>query len=254
MPDSTVTIPDKEYFTTGEVASFCSVTVDAVRKWLQAGKIRAEHTPGGHHRIQRTHLLAFLKAQQELTRKELKKKPFQFCWEFHAKPDGMYNECHQCLAYQSRARRCYELAKLPAEAGHAKLFCTSTCEECEYYRMVREERPTVLVVTDRPDVEASLTSQAGEFNCFLRFVNNEYRCATLFESYCPNYIVVDFSDGRDRAIRLAMELSRDPRISSSRIILSCNTSNLPQECERIAHAIITDRYTMQTLFDIMGGL
>lgn len=246
--------PDKEYFTTGEVASLCAVTVDAVRKWVQAGKIRAEHTPGGHHRIQRTHLLAFMKIQQEMTRKDLKKKPFQYCWEFHAGPEGTYEGCHQCLAYQSRARRCYELTKLPPEAGHAKLFCTSVCEECEYYRMVIGERRAVLIVTDRPDAEASLDSLAVECDCHVRFADSEYKCASVIASYRPDYIVVDFSESYDRSIKLATELSKDTRIPSSKIVLSCDAKHLPRECEHIVHAIITDHYTVKTLVEIIKGL
>ncbi|MFQ5353886.1 MAG: helix-turn-helix domain-containing protein, partial [Thermodesulfobacteriota bacterium] len=40
-------------YTTGEVAEFCDVTINAVKKWIAAGKLPAYRTPGGHFRIER---------------------------------------------------------------------------------------------------------------------------------------------------------------------------------------------------------
>lgn len=47
-------------YTTGEVAGFCSVTINAVKKWIAAGKLDAFRTPGGHYRINRDEFLSFL--------------------------------------------------------------------------------------------------------------------------------------------------------------------------------------------------
>jgi excisionase family DNA binding protein len=46
--------------TTGEVASLCHVTINAVKKWIGAGKIKAFATPGGHFRIKVEDLEVFL--------------------------------------------------------------------------------------------------------------------------------------------------------------------------------------------------
>ena len=52
---------DKQSFSTSEVAAYCHVTPDTIRKWAEAGRIKVFKTPGGHRRISREDLLAFLK-------------------------------------------------------------------------------------------------------------------------------------------------------------------------------------------------
>ena len=47
-------------YTTGEVAGFCSVTINAVKKWIGSGKLKAFRTPGGHYRINRDDFMVFL--------------------------------------------------------------------------------------------------------------------------------------------------------------------------------------------------
>ncbi|MBE9529394.1 MAG: response regulator [Proteobacteria bacterium] len=51
---------NKKPYTTGEVASLCNVTINAVKKWIAADKIKAFRTPGGHYRINREDFLEFL--------------------------------------------------------------------------------------------------------------------------------------------------------------------------------------------------
>jgi excisionase family DNA binding protein len=48
-------------FSTSEVAKYCHVTADTIRKWAEAGRIRVFKTPGGHRRIRREDLLRFLR-------------------------------------------------------------------------------------------------------------------------------------------------------------------------------------------------
>ena len=50
----------KPSFSTSEVARFCHVTPDTVRKWAEAGRIPVFKTPGGHRRIRRDDLVQFL--------------------------------------------------------------------------------------------------------------------------------------------------------------------------------------------------
>jgi excisionase family DNA binding protein len=51
---------NKKPYTTGEVASLCNVTINAVKKWIVADKIKAFRTPGGHYRINREDFVDFL--------------------------------------------------------------------------------------------------------------------------------------------------------------------------------------------------
>ena len=45
---------------TGKAAELCSVTPDAVLKWIKTGKIQATRTAGGHYRISKECLKPFL--------------------------------------------------------------------------------------------------------------------------------------------------------------------------------------------------
>ncbi len=51
----------KQSFSTSEVARYCHVTADTIRKWAEAGRIDVFKTPGGHRRIRRDDLVHFLK-------------------------------------------------------------------------------------------------------------------------------------------------------------------------------------------------
>ncbi len=50
----------KQSFSTSEVAKYCHVTADTIRKWAEAGRIQVFKTPGGHRRIRRSDLVRFL--------------------------------------------------------------------------------------------------------------------------------------------------------------------------------------------------
>ncbi|MFP6582595.1 MAG: response regulator [Candidatus Hydrogenedentota bacterium] len=50
----------KQSFSTSEVAKYCHVTADTIRKWAEAGRINVFKTPGGHRRIRREELILFL--------------------------------------------------------------------------------------------------------------------------------------------------------------------------------------------------
>lgn len=51
----------KQSFSTSEVAKYCHVTADTIRKWAEAGRINVFKTPGGHRRIRREELISFLR-------------------------------------------------------------------------------------------------------------------------------------------------------------------------------------------------
>ncbi len=53
-------IREKRPYTTGEVADFCSVTINAVKKWIASDKLKAFRTPGGHYRVNHADFLEFL--------------------------------------------------------------------------------------------------------------------------------------------------------------------------------------------------
>jgi excisionase family DNA binding protein len=51
----------KQSFSTSEVAKYCHVTADTIRKWAEADRISVFKTPGGHRRIRREDLIGFLR-------------------------------------------------------------------------------------------------------------------------------------------------------------------------------------------------
>lgn len=62
---------EKRPYTTGEIASLCHVTINAVKKWIASGKLKAFRTPGGHYRVNREDFLEFLDKYKMEVRDEL---------------------------------------------------------------------------------------------------------------------------------------------------------------------------------------
>lgn len=52
-------MPEKTY-TTHDIARFCDVYPSTAAKWINDGQLRAYQTVGGHHRVTREDLIAFL--------------------------------------------------------------------------------------------------------------------------------------------------------------------------------------------------
>lgn len=53
----------KSVFTTFEAARICDVTPVTIQNWIDKGWLRAYRTPGGHRRVEREALLAFLESR-----------------------------------------------------------------------------------------------------------------------------------------------------------------------------------------------
>lgn len=53
---------DEQPLTTGQVAEHCGVSAVAVWKWIKQGKLKAYRLPGGHYRVEKGALKAFLEA------------------------------------------------------------------------------------------------------------------------------------------------------------------------------------------------
>jgi len=51
---------DDKPLSTGQVAKYCHVTSVAVWKWIKRGKLKAYRLPGGHYRVEKGALKAFL--------------------------------------------------------------------------------------------------------------------------------------------------------------------------------------------------
>ena len=94
----------RQFLTTGQAAALCSVTPDAVLKWIKSGKIPANRTPGGHYRIRRGDLLAASAMEKEgYVIDKSRDRPFQYCWEFNARSGEIQADCQQCSHSEDRS-------------------------------------------------------------------------------------------------------------------------------------------------------
>jgi len=116
-----------------------SVSPDAVLKWIKSGILKARRTPGGHHRIAKRCIDELLAKNQKIYQAEQNPQESQYCWEFNSRLESCFDDCENCVVFKTHAKRCYKMFNLPDEIGHLKLHCKSTCEECNYYRMVQSD-------------------------------------------------------------------------------------------------------------------
>jgi len=114
--------------TTGQAAELCSVTPDAVLKWIKAGKLPASRTAGGHYRVDPVDLerLGLLPLYGE----------YRYCWEHRAKGGEVDAVCRTCLVYRARAERCYEVAAVDGGPPGGHDCCPGACKDCEFYARV----------------------------------------------------------------------------------------------------------------------
>ncbi|MHC4472157.1 MAG: excisionase family DNA-binding protein [Planctomycetota bacterium] len=232
--------------TTGQVAKLCSVTPDTVLRWIKKGRIRAERTPGGHHRLHRSDV--------ESLRAPPGDKGYEFCWEFHSEEGRLQDACRECLVYQARALRCYELAVRAPEQGHAKLFCKTTCEECDYYQAMLGRAANVLVVSNREEVTRALEQQAFEATFNLAVTDCEYSLSALVASFRPDFVVLDCGMGKDRTRDIARHLLEDSRARLVRIILAGDPGEYPGECDREFFAHIERPFRLEQIGECIRGI
>ena len=66
---------DKKGFTTYQISKICDVYISTVIDWIEAGKLKAHRTPGGHRRVSREDLVVFLKKYNIPVPRELEEYP-----------------------------------------------------------------------------------------------------------------------------------------------------------------------------------
>lgn len=228
------------FLTTGQAAEFCSVTPDTIRKWIYSGWLRARRTPGGHHRIDERDLEQVLGRIPSSTEELLPANQpgqFRYCWEY--KNQGNLAEgCRECVVYQMRAHRCYEVAKLAPELGHSMLYCKGSCEDCDYYRRVHKQDTNVMVVTADPNLKTLLESEKHLAPYNLEITDCEYSCSALVDRFRADYVVVDTSLGPERANDICAHVLEDPRLPYVKVVLALDAREYPDDCDKNVFARI----------------
>ena len=126
----------KNYLTTGEAAAIFDVDSDSILRWIKSGEIPAIRTPGGHYRINRNVFLTKMINDTSSKEKNETQPVLPYCWEYNSDSGVMLAECKECIVYKSRTSKCYELSNLPESIGHAKLFCSESCTDCQYFKSI----------------------------------------------------------------------------------------------------------------------
>ena len=244
----------KHHLTTGEVASLCSVTRDAVLKWIKSGKISAIQTPGGHYRIHRQDIPSDLVKKHPSSTSEKADRPYQYCWEFYGNNGTPLEMCRHCIIYRAKVKRCYEMSQIPVEVGHVRQFCATTCDECDYYQEVLGQRYKVLIVTNRSEVQTTLESEAAKVNINMAFCSSEYKCAVLVQNFFPDFILIDSAIGREQSRNLVQHLCEDTRLPIVRILMAGDEFDVPEQCRQELFARINSDFSAFKLEELIERL
>lgn len=212
----------EKMMTTGQAAKHCSVARDTVLRWIRSGVLPSRRTAGGHHRIDGhdlDRLVPGLAYGGESDDRSPTNRPEIYCWDFHGGSE-ILEGCRRCPVYRMRAHRCFEVAMLAPEAGHAKLFCKVSCIDCDYYRHVHELSIHVLIVTNDEQLTRSLDREAKGHPLRVIVTEGGYACSSIVGDFRPEFAVVDGSLGSVVTRELCHELVMDPRIPNVRVIVS----------------------------------
>ncbi len=237
---------DSEFLTTGQAARLCSVTRDTVLKWIRAGRVPAQRTPGGHHRILRRDLELAVRSS-EVERGKPQCDPaqvsFHYCWEYFENGD-LPHLCARCSVYLSRAHRCYELARTGSQTGYHGALCESDCGDCEYFQKVAGQDLHLLILTDDPDLNSELQSSVAKARFDLVVASCEYDCSAVLNRFKPDYVIIDSALGIPFIQHIVRHLADDFRLPVLRLIVAGDERVLPEDCTSGIFARIQRPFTV----------
>lgn len=247
----------KEFLTTSQAARLLSVSPDTVLKWVKAGKIKSRRTLGGHFRIPASELqLTPVTDTLDLGQSDdhIQPEHYQYCWQYLARGGKIMPQCRECITFRSRATRCYELKDLPAGLGCLNLMCDTECSECEYYKLVGDDKTNILILSENQRIIRNADGR-DEFNGFqIQFADSEYEAAAKIQSFRPDYVIVDCAFGKKRTGSICGNLFNDIRIPVVRIILSSKTRNIGDYCDREVFGWIRKPFDLEQLKECIYGV
>ncbi len=208
-----------ERLTTGEAAELCGVATDTMLRWVKSGRVRADRTTGGHHRIPVSEIAPLMRSGTEGFVPKRQPRPL-YCWEYLSRDGPVRPECRECIVYRSGTALCFQLAGCTADIGHAKRNCRTSCEACAYYRRVNDLPANVLVITPKPESMAEL-SASGKLN--VRFARNAYEASATIQDFQPGFAIIDSGLEVSEETELINSLVNDRRLPGLRVILAVRT-------------------------------
>jgi excisionase family DNA binding protein len=222
MPPTGMLANGPDLLTTGQAAKLCSVTPDTVLKWIKKGRISARRTAGGHYRIERRVIDPLIVSPHpaECPSWEIAESDPEglHCWEYLSDRGTVRDQCRQCVVYRVRAARCFLMAGLDVDVGHAREFCQGTCDECVYYRWVNGLLTNVLIITPDDDLADRLVTEDPN-NFTLRFARNSYEASAIVQGFQAAFVVVDQDVLQGAGAGLLSSLRQDARLPGVKIIL-----------------------------------
>ncbi|MBW2528912.1 MAG: helix-turn-helix domain-containing protein [Deltaproteobacteria bacterium] len=243
------------YLSTGQAAKLCSVTPDTILKWIRSGHLAARRTPGGHHRIDRRDLDELMQHAPAGRRSETQAvahRGMRYCWQFKGQGQ-LLDACRDCVVYELRAQRCYEVLRLASDVGHSRQFCDTTCEDCDYFRHVQGQATNFLIVSNDQGLAADLRRDADRVGINLAITDDQYQCSAVVEAFRPDYAVVDCALGVRVSSSITTSLAQDPRVPFVRIILAGAEGTFPEDCDSKVFARINRPFGVDELAECALG-
>jgi len=230
--------------TTGQAAKLCEVTPDTILKWIGKGRLRGARTAGGHYRIDLRDLRPHIppgRLEDSAGETPVCEPRKMYCWTFHSEGGEVRQECKECVVYRVGASQCFQMADLGtevgAEVGHAKKFCRSSCEECQYYRRVRGLPTNVLVVTADEAILERLSTEENH-SVTLRLARSAYEASAIVQEYQAAFVVVDREILVAGEERLLDSLSNDPRLPGVKIVLAVPHGTVGAQGDEIDSGVV----------------
>ena len=246
-----------DLLTTGQAAQLCAVTPDTVLKWIKKGKLAATRTAGGHYRVALPDLEPFLagfgqkgtgtggnggaatalsgvNSSQDGMREGEEDVP---CWEFLSEEGEIRQACKQCVVYRVRATRCFLMAGLDTDVGHARQFCEGSCEDCVYFRRLQGLSTQVLFISSDEDLLDRI-EWGEEDPLSLRFARNGYEASAMIQDFRPEVAIIDLENLPDQGLGLLDSIAADPRVPRIQVILVVPAGMMPKILKRPRHRLV----------------
>jgi excisionase family DNA binding protein len=238
--------------TTGQAAKLCAVTPDTVLKWIKKGRLEATRTAGGHYRVALPDLEPFMAGfgqknsavmvsenvsaipSQDGTKEDGEEVP---CWEFLSEDGEVREACRQCVVYRVRATRCFLMAGLETDVGHAHQFCEGSCEDCVYYRRIQGMSTQVLLISADEDL-VNRIDWSGEDSISLRFARNGYEASAMVQDFRPEIAIIDMEGLPDHGFGLLDSIAADPRVPHIRVVLAIPPDSMSKMLQRPRHRLV----------------